>query len=80
MINLMDWHGTRYMEYIPKHFTVVEINTNAISELLIWVLSNTSGRFGINKSQDTTLVSGPDTIKVGFENSEDATIATLVFR
>jgi hypothetical protein len=81
-LDAMDWHGLRYIDYLPKHFIKCKMET-PVDEMLQWLEANTNGRFAI----------APDTkqdfernyfvrqrLVIGFENPMEATLYTLSHR
>jgi hypothetical protein len=83
-INPMDWHNTKLMEYIPKHFVRVKFRHNDTrNEVLAWAEQNTIGRFAIevvvNHDHEHGWMANED-YQIGFENPGDATMYTMFFR
>ena len=85
-INPMDWHGTRFLASIPKHFIRIKFHHNQVQnrlEVLSWLEEHTAGRIGIEK------VCNPDAAhswlvhedyQIGFENPAEATMYTMFFK
>jgi len=83
-INPMDWHKTRYLNYIPKHFTRVKlIDHGDRKKLFDWLDANTVGRVGIEKAKDINvddLWILEEKFDIGFEDPTEATLYTIIFR
>lgn len=85
-INPMDWHNTRMLDYIPKHFARVRFNHNDRRlEVLEWLQEHTKGRFAIEVENDPDDIFGggfaiKEIVRIGFEDPAEATMYTMFFR
>jgi hypothetical protein len=84
-INPMDWHNTRVLNYIPKHFVTVKFTHNDKKlEVLSWLQEHTVGRFGIELSEDkdekNSVFSFQEKILIGFEDPAEATMYSMFYR
>jgi len=83
-INPMDWHDTKLLDFIPKHFVRVKFrHHDKRGEVLAWIEANTTGRFAIESIVDpeenrSWIVN--EKFQIGFENPADATMYTMFFR
>jgi len=83
-VNPKDWHNTRYINCIPKHFVRVSINSiESIPDILKWITANGSGRYGIlttNIDQNDNGLFHDKGAIIGFEDPGDATMFTLFYK
>lgn len=83
-INPMDWHDTKLIDFIPKHFVKVKFRHNdKRGEVLAWIEQNTTGRFAIEVIIDKDETRGwltNEKYQIGFENPADATMYTMFYR
>jgi len=83
--NLMDWHGTKMLKFIPKHFIKVVFNHDSKrGEVLAWLEQNAAGRFAIEQKIEKPVGAGAffanEKFFIGFENAPDATMYTMFYR
>ena len=86
-ISLLDWHGTRILDYIPEHFVRVKFrHDNERLQVIEWLEKNTTGRFGIevivenDKENSFGMLLVKENYQIGFENPADATMYTMFFK
>ena len=85
-IKPQDWYNTRYIDYIPKHFTKFKLSSTVKRlNLLSWIEFNTTGRFSIGKK--ITKIPGEvsslylkEEEYIAFENPADATMFNLFYK
>jgi succinate dehydrogenase flavin-adding protein (antitoxin of CptAB toxin-antitoxin module) len=76
-IKYEDWYGTRELDFIPKHFTVLPYPIRKGSDILSWILNNTSGRYAFGTklvTENNKLVSKE---VLAFEDPAEATFFAL---
>ena len=59
MIQAMDWHNTRYLNFIPEHFIKISTELHNKLRMLNWIEKNTTGRYAYTSG------------KIAFENKQD---------
>ena len=85
-IKPQDWHNTRLLEYIPKHFTKFKLgSTVSRLKLLTWIEFNTSGRYAIagEVTRKEGAVGSAMVLKeefIAFEEPADATMYSLFYK
>ena len=85
-IKPQDWHNTRYVDYIPEHFTTFKLSSTIQRiNLLKWIEQNTTGRYAIgSKIEKIKGAVGSSLIReeqnIGFEEPSDATMFTLFYK
>ena len=85
-INILDWHGERFLPYIPEHFKSVILEDSVDrTHLLAWLDSHTRGRIGIVKVTEPNGNNGrlafvSDPMRIGFEDHEEATMYAMFYR
>ncbi len=85
-INPLDWHNTRFLTTIPKHFSTITVETQ-YKFMLQWLTENTRGRIGITKEIKeghdylfyTSYPENRNKYLVGFEDDEEALFFRLKF-
>jgi hypothetical protein len=85
-INMLDWYGERWLNYIPVHFTIVKFRHNDERlRAMNWLTENTSGRFGIARNQDPVAIANGNryvfttAAEIGFEDPAEATMYSMFF-
>ena len=81
-----DWFNTRYVDFIPEHFTKFKLSrTIDMTTLLKWITENTNGRYSIGtqtkrhkQSFGSAFVAEEKSI--GFEDPADATMFSLFYK
>lgn len=85
-INPLDWHNTKFLDFIPDHFVRVKFRHNqSRSEVLAWIEQNTVGRYAIaevidNEDNATRGFLINEKYQIGFEEPAEATMYTMFFR
>lgn len=84
-INMLDWHHSRMLSYIPPHFTKLKLSDHGDRvKLMYWLQENTQGRFGIEKiinldegNNKFRLID--ENLRIGFEDPAEATAYAVFF-
>ncbi len=92
-IHPTDWYNTRFLNYIPQHFTRVKFKHNDDrTAVLRWLQINTVGRFGIESiSTRVEAITNPagfspkhpiwsEETYIGFEKSSEATMYSMFYK
>jgi hypothetical protein len=72
-----DWYNTRELDFIPKHFTLLPYPIRRSTEVLNWIIHNTTGRyaFGTKLVTENNKLVSKDVL--GFEDPAEATYFAL---
>ena len=85
IVNPMDWHNTKLLDFIPEHFVRVKFrHDDKRGEVLAWMEQNTTGRCAIeaviDSEERSSFSFSHEEYQIGFENPADATMYTMFFR
>lgn len=76
MINYLQWHVKRELEFCPKHFITVKTPIN--DERYFWIQEKLTGRFCLIKNGDGLLLFLEDYYP-SFEDPQEAVLYELTF-
>ena len=77
MINLLQWHQTRELEFCPKHF--IKVKTPINDERYFWIQEKLVGRFCLIKGEPDRSTLFFDSVYPSFEDPQEAVLYELTF-